>query len=178
MVVNRGRKGRKLTGKSKATKKMVNIPLKTRRTLEGLYYDVRSPVAYAGLAPLIKAAKEKGIAPKVTKEWSQGESTYTLHKPMKRPSERSRVKVHSIDEQWQADLVDIQAQSKYNSGYNYLLTVIDLFSKYAWVVPLKDKTGLSLIKAFKTIFQRKEHRKPISLQTDAGIFKRFSNTKE
>ena len=53
-----------------------------------------------------------------------------------------------IDQQWQIDLADMQ---KFNDGYRYLLVCIDVFSKYAWVVPLKNKTGPSLVNAFKVI---------------------------
>ena len=76
------------------------------------------------------------------------------------------------DEQWQADLVDVQALKKDNDGYRFLLTVIDVLSKYAWVVPLKDKTGKSLVDAFDTVF-KKDGRVPERLQTDAG--KEFLN---
>ena len=47
-----------------------------------------------------------------------------------------------------ADLADMQLLSKYNKGIRFLLCVIDIFSKYAWVVPLKDKKGISIVKAF------------------------------
>ena len=76
------------------------------------------------------------------------------------------------DEQWQADLVDVQALNKDNDGYRFLLTVIDVLSKYAWVVPLKDKTGKSLVDAFDAVF-KKDGRVPERLQTDAG--KEFLN---
>ena len=44
-----------------------------------------------------------------------------------------------IDDIWSADLVDMQIFSKYNKNFKFLLTVIDLFSRYAWIVPLKNK---------------------------------------
>ena len=63
--------------------------------------------------------------------------------------------------------MDVQGFKKDNDGYGFLLTVIDVLSKYAWVVPLKEKTGKSLVDAFDTIF-KKEGRVPERLQTDAG----------
>ena len=69
-----------------------------------------------------------------------------------------------IDEHFQADLVDVQNLSPYNKGYKYLLTCIDIFSKYAWVVPLKTKQARELFKAFQTILA--SGRKPSKLQTD------------
>ena len=66
---------------------------------------------------------------------------------------RDQVILNGKDEQWQADLVDVQALKKDNEGYRFLLTVIDVLSKYAWVVPLKDKTGKSPVDAFDAIFK-------------------------
>ena len=77
-----------------------------------------------------------------------------------------------IDEQWQMDLADMQSMQKFNEGYHYLLVCIDVFSKYAWVVPLKNKTGLSLVDAFKTILS--SGRKPEKIITDQGM--EFFNT--
>ena len=65
----------------------------------------------------------------------------------------------------------MQQFSKWNKGYRYLLMVIDVFSKYGWIVPLKDKKGESVTEAFKTIF--KEGRKPQYLWVDKG--KEFYN---
>ena len=53
------------------------------------------------------------------------------------------------DNIWGADLADMQSLSKYNKGIKYLLCAIDLFSKYAWVVPIKDKKGVSIVDAFQ-----------------------------
>ena len=79
--------------------------------------------------------------------------------------------VNHIDEIWAADLVDMQQFSRWNKGYKYLFMVIDVFSKYGWIVPLKDKRGETVTDAFKTIF--KEGRKPLYLWVDKG--KEFYN---
>ena len=68
---------------------------------------------------------------------------------------------------WAADLVEMQAFSKFNHGVRYLLTVIDVFSKYGWMLPIKDKTGKSVADEFKEIF-KKSKRKPEKLWTDKG----------
>ena len=67
-----------------------------------------------------------------------------LHKPVKRKFEKRRVLVNGIDKIWAADLVDMQAFFKFNRGIKYLLAVIDVFSKYGYLIPLKDKTGKSV----------------------------------
>ena len=94
-----------------------------------------------------------------------------LHAPIKRNFTRRRVITNHIDEIWASDLVEMQQFSKWNKGYRYLLMVIDVFSKYGWIVPLKDKKGESVTETFKTIF--KEGRKPQYLWVDKG--KEFYN---
>ena len=79
--------------------------------------------------------------------------------------------VNNIDSQWQADLADMQTISRYNDGYNYILTVIDILSRYAWARPLKTKRGQEVAAAFESIFS--EGRIPERLQTDQG--KEFEN---
>ena len=74
--------------------------------------------------------------------------------------------VGGIDQQWQMDLVDMQSMQQFNDGYHYLLVCIDVLSKYAWVVPLKSKTGPSLMEAFKIILA--SGCKPQKIFTDQG----------
>ena len=70
------------------------------------------------------------------------------------------------DETWSADLIDKSSLSKYNNNYKFILTVIDIFTKYAWAIPLKNKSGLSITNGFKTILS--EGRKPEKLWVDRG----------
>ena len=74
--------------------------------------------------------------------------------------------VTEYDGQWQADLVDIISLARFNKGYKFLLTCIDVFSKFAWVVPLKNKTGESPVNGFQSILDL--GRSPEKLQTDKG----------
>ena len=62
-------------------------------------------------------------------------------------------RVGGLDDQLVADLVEVQPLAKYNRGIRYLLTVLDVLSKYAWVQPLKDKTGVALVHAFEKILK-------------------------
>ena len=71
-----------------------------------------------------------------------------------------------IDQQSQMDLADMQSMQKFNYGYRYLLVCVDVFSKYAWVVPLKNKIGPTLVEAFKVILT--SGRKPEKIMTDQG----------
>ena len=70
------------------------------------------------------------------------------------------------DETWSADLIDKSFLSKYNNNYKFILTVIDIFLKYAWAIPLKNKSGLSITNGFKTILS--EGGKPEKLWVDRG----------
>ena len=70
------------------------------------------------------------------------------------------------DETWSADLIDKSSLSKYNNNYKFILTVIDIFTKYAWAIPLKNKSGLSITNGFKTILS--EGRNPEKLWVDRG----------
>ena len=74
--------------------------------------------------------------------------------------------MNHIDEIWCSDLVEMQQFSKWNKGYRYLLMVLDGFSKYGWIIPLKNKQGETVKESFKSIF--KEGRKPEYLWTDKG----------
>ena len=93
-----------------------------------------------------------------------------LHKPVKRKFKKRRVFVNGIDKIWAADLADMTALSKYNEGYRFLLLVIDIFSKYGYLVPLKNKQGVTVADALKKIF---EERRPGKLWVDKG--KEFYN---
>ena len=69
------------------------------------------------------------------------------------------------DNIWDADLADMQLLSKYNKGIRFLLCVIDIFSKYPWVVPLKDKKVVSIVTAFQSILKQ-SNRKPNKIWVD------------
>lgn len=90
-----------------------------------------------------------------------------LHKQVTRKFERRKVRVFEVDEIWAMDLVDLQSFEKENNGFKYTLNVIDCFSKYAWIEPLKSKTGEEVLKAFKKILEMSK-RKPKKLWTDEG----------
>ena len=82
------------------------------------------------------------------------------------------------DNIWGVDLADMQSLSKYNKGNKYLLCATDLFSKYVWLVPIKDKKGTSICNAFQKIIS--EGRKPNKIWVDQGsefynnFFKEFN----
>ena len=90
-----------------------------------------------------------------------------LHKPIIRKFKKRKVYSAFKENIWVVDLADMQLISKHNKGIRYLLCVIDLFSKYAWVVPLKDKKGVSIVNAFQKILDSSK-RKPNKIWVDQG----------
>ena len=81
------------------------------------------------------------------------------YKPVTRKFQRKRVNVNGIDEICAADLIDIQAFSIDNNGIKYLLTVIVIFSKFVWIIPLKRQTGQEVAKAFSRILRERRPSK-------------------
>lgn len=77
---------------------------------------------------------------------------------MRRNLPTNRVIVYSMDQQWQTDFVDIISLQKHNRGFRYLLTCIDILSKYAWAITLRTKRVEEIVKAFRSIFSTRKPR--------------------
>ena len=132
------------------------------------YHDPRAPGSLGGVQ---RFAKAHGLPLKKAQRLLEQDVGYTLHKPRRRRFATLPVVVGGLDDQWVADLVEVQRLAKHNRGIRYLLTVVDVLSKYAWVQPLKTKTGVALVRAFEKIVRQGRH--PNRLQTDRG--KEFYN---
>lgn len=96
-----------------------------------------------------------------------------IHRSARKNFERRTYQMRGIDDTFQADLVEMIPHSKMNNNYKYILMVIDVFSKFAWTVPLKNKTGNEVTRAMKSIFTA-DKRVPKNLHTDQG--KEFYNS--
>ena len=90
-----------------------------------------------------------------------------LHKPVIKKFNKRKVYSQFKDNIWGVDLADMQSLSRKNKGIKYLLCVIDLYSKYAFVIPLKDKKGISIVNAFDKIIKQSEG-KPNKIWVDQG----------
>jgi Integrase core domain len=90
-----------------------------------------------------------------------------LHKPARRNFKRRRTIIKGFADLWQADLAEMQPYSKENNGNRYILMVIDCYSKYLWVKPLKTKTSGDVYSAMQQILQEATDT-PKLLQTDNG----------
>lgn len=95
-----------------------------------------------------------------------------LHKPARKNFARRRVIVKGLDDLFQADLVEMIPYAKQNRGFKYILVVIDVFSKFVWAEPVKNKSSVEVTKAMKKIFSSIKQT-PKNLQTDQG--KEFYN---
>ena len=109
--------------------------------LSKYYFDTKSPAAFTSPFTLYREAKKHypSLTFRQVKTWLQSKDSYTLHKLVPYNFPRKRVIVTEYDGQRQADLVDISSLAHFNKGYKFLLTCIDVFSKFAWVAPLKTR---------------------------------------
>ena len=108
---------------------------------------------------LVSGNKNKNISNKKLAE--------ELHKPIIRTFNKRKVQSPFIDNIWLADLADMQLISKFNERFRFLLCVIDIYTKYAWVIPLKDKKGITITDAFQKML-KKSNRKPNKIWVDKG----------
>ncbi|VDH96281.1 Hypothetical predicted protein [Mytilus galloprovincialis] len=138
--------------------------------LRNIYYNPANPASFAGPDKLYRFVRTDGkfvlSKYKIRKMATTTGTIQFTKRPLKRSFQRNRVIVIGIDDQWDVDLMDMSKFSKFNSGYNFILVVIDIFSKYVWLRPLKNKKGESVANALKHVLS--EGRSPNRIRTDKG----------
>src|SRR5277367_180100 len=134
-------------------------------TLKKLYYDPTKPTAFGGARRLHRGTKK--IKLDRVKKWLQGERTYTLHKPPPPKFPRNRVLAYDRNELWEADLAQMLTEAPVNDNYKYILTVIDVLTKFAYAIPLKNKTPEEIIRGFTLVFTEAQDH-PKLMHTDKG----------
>ena len=144
---------------------------KADKVLKAKAYNIASNPEYhgyqRGLASMVyKFFDKKSMGSGFVKESSLILAD-ELHKPVIKKFNKRKVYSQFKDNIWGVDLADMQSLSKKNKGIKYLLCAIDLFSKYAFVVTLKDKKGISITNAFKKIIKQSD-RKPNKIWVDQG----------
>ena len=148
---------------------------KSDKVLRDKSYDIASNPEYhgyqRGLTSMVykffdKKSMGSGIAKDTTKP-SSSILTDELHKPIIKKFDERKVYSQFKDNIWGVDLADMQSLSRKNKGIKYLLCAIDLYSKYAFVIPLKDKKGISIVNAFNKIIKQC-NRKPNKIWVDQG----------
>ena len=136
------------------------------KELRKIYYDPKNRAGYSG-------QKRLGSSSPV-RQWLRGEEAYTLHKPVVYRFPRRKTITGGAHHQYQMDLLDVGRYSDDNKNVKFLLVVIDVFTKYVWVTPLKNKTGPIVAIALKKILSSPLAKNVKSLQSDKGT--EFLNT--
>lgn len=149
------------------------------------YYTPSYSSALGGIKPMkSKLAREHSkVIAKNVRQWIEGQDSYTLHRPVRTRFPRRKTIVSGMQEQVQVDLIDTQAYKDLNDGYRYILTMIDVFSKKGWAVPVKSKSGAEISSVLRTLLTEYPVRR---CQTDKGsefrnklvqnLFKEFNIT--
>ena len=142
--------------------------MKHEKLLHRLYYDTKSPVCFTGQQSLLKAAKKanKTVTLKDVITFLQSQDVYTMNKPLKRKFVKNKTTASGFMTDWQSDLMDMSKFSNENDTHKFVLCCIDVLSRYAWAIPMKNKTPQECIRAFEIVL--KSGYKPFRLFTDMG----------
>jgi hypothetical protein len=143
------------------------------RRAEKIYHDPNVVGSLGGVANLARALADKKR--KKTREWLSGQDAYTLHRQARKTFPRRPTIVSGPGVQLQADLMDVSSHAERNDGVKFLLTVVDVFSRLAWAVPLRDKSGREVSDALRQTFAGSGYKK---LQTDKGTEFRNARVRE
>ena len=136
-------------------------------------YDIASNPKYdgyqRGLASMVYKFFDKKSTGSGFKKLKNSSSILAdeLHKPIIKKFDKRKVYSQFKDNIWGVDLADMQSLSRKSKGIKYILCVIDLYSKYALVIPLKDKKGIGIANAFNKIIKQ-SNRKPNKIWVDQG----------
>jgi len=143
-------------------------------TANRLYYDPARPTAFSTLRKLgFAAMKKRNIKLDDIKDWLEKQDAYTFHRSIRKRFARNPYTVNNVMDVWVCDLVDVRALGRFNDNYKYILSVIDVFSKFLHLVPLRSKTCTAVASAFTSIYKDSSSRHPVWVRTDKG--KEFLN---
>ena len=140
-----------------------------KQYLENIWSDPKHAAAFSGPEKLYKFVKKDGqfkIGLSAINRFLSNLEAYSLQKRVQRKFKRSPVLVEGIDAQWDGDLMDVRNISKYNQNYQYILVLQDVFSRFIFTAPLKNKTASEVISGLKSVL--KQGRQPELLRTDKG----------
>lgn len=144
------------------------------------YYNLSKGSAFFGPKKIHEFLKKKNSkhAPSIYKirKWLERNDNYTLQKPVRRKFRRGRVLVSEPYEQYDADLADLSSLADENDKYRYILVVIDIFTRYVWLEPLRTKRGKDVLNAFKAIFSRGFI--PKKIRSDGGAEFKFKELRD
>jgi len=130
--------------------------------MDTIYLTARSPGSFGSMLNL---QRYSGRSKRAVRDYLSKQDAYTLHKPRRIRFPRRKTYSKGIADLYQIDLVDLSSLSPFNDGTRYLLTCIDVFSKRAWAVPVRTKSGRDVADAFERILT---DRKCNMVQSDKG----------
>ena len=130
---------------------MVEIKKSTKELnayLSRVYVSPEHPTSFRGLDKLYRIARKEfpSITHNEIKQWAETNLSYSLHKLSTRSFKCNRIYAPEIDSLWEADFAFVQDVAKENHDVNYLLVVIDVFSRFLWVRPMKTNLHAVLCK--------------------------------
>ena len=137
--------------------------------LSKIYYDPKEPASFSGVNKLSKTLKSLGkqVSLRDLKKWLNVQETHQMYWRPRRKFPRRKVLTSFKNDQWDIDLFDMIPYSKQNGGVKYLLTIIDIFSRYAYVKMLKTKTDSEVVNALKSVML--PSNMPERLRSDKGM---------
>ena len=138
--------------------------------LSRLYYRLSDPDSFSNPSVLLKRAKKEGVdvSMKQVKDWLKQQVSYTRHSRPTYVFPRRKILTLRSDSCWAADLIQVEGLSSYNSNYQYILVVTDLFAKKVWLRKLRHKSKKEMETAFRSIISENDNRSPYRLWTDRG----------
>ena len=145
------------------------IPMKHKKKnstlLADTYYNPSDPAAFAGVSKLKKKFPNVDVT-----SWLASQPTYTLHKPMLRRFPTRKYRSSGPNHLWQMDLMEMIPYASVNKGYRYILTCVDVFTRFARAEPIKAKDGGKVAVAIEMMLKNAgKDKKPIHIQTDLGM---------
>ena len=139
------------------------------QALGAVYYDAAHPASYGSVSSLYKAVKPEipALTLATVRRFLQRQDVYSLHGRLRKRFKRRKTLAKGLNYQLQMDLVDLNSIRGYNNNSRYLLTAIDVFSRKAYVQPLRSKHHKAVLKALERLFQDCPY--PKYIQTDQGL---------
>lgn len=139
-----------------------------RQLLSEFYYNPQGANSLGSLKRLKTVVKNKHpVNESVVKTWLSSQDTYTLHRKALKKFQRRKIMVNGMEDQLQADLIEMSKFKQVNDGYCFILSIIDVFSKKAWAIPLRTKSGIEVSDAFSNLLKNQLKNFRV-LQVDKG----------
>ena len=137
--------------------------------LQEIYYDPKHSASYGSVRSLYRAAKPMlpDLSYEDVEHFLHAQRTYTTHRQRRKKFTRRRTIAYYLNQIWTVDLLFLRGLARYNSGFQYLLVVVDILSRQAYAEPMKKKNAYETLQAFKNIVER-AGVVPKRLQADKG----------